>query len=72
MASDTPTKHMYAKCLKCQARWWYMTVPTRPHAFSRASKAAICPNCYTNGNDVVIANDDEASEYKPERKEWRY
>ncbi len=66
MASDTPTKHMYAKCLKCQARWWFMTLPT---LMSNFPKKQTCPNCYNKGNDIVIANDSEQSEHKPERKE---
>jgi hypothetical protein len=65
VASDTPTKHMYAKCLKCQARWWFMTLPT---VMSNMPKKTVCPNCYEKKN-VVIANEAERSEHKPERKE---
>jgi uncharacterized OB-fold protein len=60
-----PTQHIYAKCFACGARWWAFTLPT---AISNFPKKVVCPNCYERGKWVVVSDDSEQSEHKPERK----
>ena len=56
--ADRPTRHLAARCPRCNAAFVVITLPAKVEVAVHRMKTAICPDCGTRKGLLIAMNED--------------